>query len=67
MKKIILAAAALSFAALAYAPVSASAAPMRDTASVGAMHFHHHPHCKVVKSKVRHHGHWVVTTRKVCH
>jgi hypothetical protein len=65
MKKIVLAAAAISFAALAYAPVSASAAPIRDTASVGAMMHHHH--CKVVKTKVRHHGHWKVETRKVCH
>jgi hypothetical protein len=64
MKKIVLAAAALSFAALAYAPVSASAAPVRDTASVGAMMHHHH--CKIVKTKVRHHGHWVWTSRKVC-
>jgi hypothetical protein len=67
MKKIVLVSAALSFAALANAPVSASAAPMRDTASVGAMTMHHHHHCKVVKTKVRHHGHWKVETRKICH
>ncbi|WP_413987757.1 hypothetical protein ACMDCR_17100 [Labrys okinawensis] len=68
MKKIVLAAAALSFAALAYAPVSASAAPVRDTASVGAgmYHHHYHHHCKIVRTKVRHHGHWVWTSRKVC-
>lgn len=67
MKKIIIAVAALSFAALSYAPVSASAAPLRDTASVGDAHFHHHgPRCKIVKSKIRRHGRWVVTTRKVC-
>ena len=65
MKKIIIAAAALSFAALAYAPVAASAAPMRDTASVGAWMNPHH-HCRIVKSKYRKHGHWVVVSRKVC-
>ncbi|WP_284311801.1 hypothetical protein [Labrys miyagiensis] len=66
MKKIVLAAAALSFAALAYAPASASATPARDTASVGATMYHHHHHCKIVKTNVRHHGHWVWTSRKVC-
>ena len=62
MKKIVLTAAALSFAAFVYAPVSASAAPVRDTASVGAFH----QHCKIVKNKVHRHGHWVVETRKIC-
>lgn len=66
MKKIIFAAAALSLAALAYSPVSASAASMRDTASVGAMTMHHHHGCKVVKTKYRKHGHWGVKVHKVC-
>ncbi len=65
MKKIIITAAALSFAALAYAPVAASAAPMRDTASVGAWMKPHH-HCRIEKSRIRKHGRWIVVSRKVC-
>ncbi len=67
MKKIVFTVAALSFAALTYAPISASAAPMRERASIGAMMHPHHYHCHIVKTKVKRHGHWVWSTRKVCH
>ena len=66
MKKIILAAAALSLATVAFAPVAASAAPVRERASVGAVMIKRGPHCTVVKRKARIHGHWVVSTRRVC-
>jgi len=66
MKKIILAAAALSLAAVAFSPVAASAATIRDTASVGAVVVKHGPHCTVVKKRFRSHGHWVVTRRRIC-
>ena len=60
MKKFIIAALALSFAGI-MAPVAADAAPRNG------WHGHHrHQHCRIVKKRVHHHGHWVVRTVKVC-
>lgn len=61
MKKLFLGAIALTIAG-AFAPATASARTVERVIIK-----EHHPHCRIMRTKVRHHGHWVVTTRKVCH
>jgi hypothetical protein len=63
MKKLIIAAVALSFAA-PLLPTMASA----DTLVVRDHHRHHHyrHHCRVVHKRYRHHGHWVVRKVRIC-
>ncbi len=62
MKKLILGAVALSFAS-AFAPMTATA---KTVEKVIIKHPHHQVHCRTVKTKVRHHGHWIVRVKKVC-
>ncbi|HVX56346.1 MAG TPA: hypothetical protein VHA37_01330 [Candidatus Saccharimonadales bacterium] len=64
MKNFILGAVALSLAG-AFTPVVASAAPMHKS---HATHYvkPHHVRCHFEKKRVRHHGHWVIRTVKVC-
>jgi hypothetical protein len=60
VKKIIVAAMAVSLA-VAFSPITASAAPRHEM-----MQAHHHHHCRIIKKRERHHGHWVIRNVKVC-
>jgi len=57
MKKFVIGIATLAFMGVS-APTIASAAKL-------VVH-KHHPHCRIVKKRERHHGHWVVRSVRVC-
>ncbi|MDQ0473315.1 hypothetical protein [Labrys wisconsinensis] len=75
MKTTIIAACALAFASLASLPAQAQTQPAAPPpAGQVVVHHHHKPHvrhhhrhhCFTKKVRVRHHGHWVWTTKRIC-
>jgi len=69
MKKLIIAAAIAVTSIVSFAPAS-YADTVTVTTSDRPMHrgWHHPPrrHCRVETTKVRHHGHWVVSKTRIC-